>query len=114
MTEKQQASAQEAPAQPYAESPADPVTAEARREEVRKEYSTYLALGPIDHDGVRAYNTGDAVPASNAERWGYLERGLVAKRTTKAGEATVEVLRAAAGEPDADLQRALLTRQFGE
>jgi hypothetical protein len=107
---------QQAPAQPYAEAPADAATAEQRRAEVQKEYGTYVALGAIDHDGVRAYNTGDAVPASNVERWGYLDRGLVARRTTKAGEAVAEGLRRSAGQTreDDDLQRALLSRQVGE
>ena len=31
----------------------------------------YVALQPIDHNGVRAYNPGDRVPASNVKRHGY-------------------------------------------
>lgn len=59
------------------------MTAEAQAEAVRKEYGAYVALQPIDHDGVRAYNTGDPVPVSNVELHGYLEAGKVAKVGTK-------------------------------
>lgn len=83
---------------PYAETPGDPVTAEAHRAAVQKEYTQFIALGPIDHDGARAYNTGDAVPAANVERWGYLDRGLVAKRGTKAGAAVADSLAATVGD----------------
>lgn len=59
-------------------------------EEFRKaqldEYGTYVAIEPIDHDGARAYNVGDPVPASNVEAHKYDEQGLVAKRTTKAAK----------------------------
>jgi hypothetical protein len=50
------------------------------------EYGTFVAIAPIDHDGVRAYNPGHAVPKSNVEAYGYDKAGLVAKTTTKAAE----------------------------
>jgi hypothetical protein len=65
--------------------PAAVATAEERRAAVQEEYSTWVAAGPIDHDGVRAYNTGDPVPASNVAAHKYDEQGWVVKRSTKAG-----------------------------
>lgn len=44
-----------------------------------EEYGQYVATQVITHDGVRAYNPGDAVPASNVKRHGYLKQGLVEK-----------------------------------
>ncbi len=41
------------------------------------EYSSYVAVVPIVHNGVRAYNVGYPVPVSNVEKYGYLEQGLV-------------------------------------
>jgi hypothetical protein len=41
------------------------------------EYGTYLANGPIFHDGARAYNANDPVPVSNVDTYKYLEQGLV-------------------------------------
>ncbi len=41
------------------------------------EYGIYVAAQTIYYNGVRAYNAGDAVPVSNVEQHGYLERGLV-------------------------------------
>lgn len=72
-----------------------PRTAEEQRRAVEKEYSEYVAIQDITHDGARAYNVGDAVPAANVERWGYLDLGLVARRTTKAA---TEAKAVAAGE----------------
>ena len=43
------------------------------------EYGTYQAIAPILHNGVLAYNVGDAVPVSNVEQYGYLEQGFVAE-----------------------------------
>ena len=43
------------------------------------EYGTYVAVSPIDVDGVRAYNTGDPVPLSNVKAHGYHNLGLVEK-----------------------------------
>lgn len=37
----------------------------------------YVATAPIDHDGVRAYNVGDPVPADNVKTHGYDKDGLV-------------------------------------
>lgn len=50
------------------------------------EYGTYIAAYPIDVDGVRAFNPGNAVPASHVER-GVVDISLVAKVGTKAAEA---------------------------
>lgn len=44
------------------------------------EWGQYVAKAPIFHDGVRAYNEGDPVPADNVKRYGYLTQGLVEKR----------------------------------
>lgn len=75
---------------------ADPTTAEQQRAAVREEYGQYVAIQPIDHDGVRAYNTGDPVPAANVVRWKYLEQGLVSHtESSEAGDA----LRAATRPP---------------
>lgn len=67
-------------------------TAEQRREAVQKEYGEFIAVEPIDHDGARAYNVGDPVPAANVERWDYLGRKLVARQATKAAEQAVQGL----------------------
>lgn len=40
-------------------------TVEDAAEAIRQEYGTYVAKGPIDIDGARAFNTGDAVPVSH-------------------------------------------------
>ncbi len=64
-----------------------PVSAvEEYRAAAAEEYGQYVALGPIDFDGARAYNEGDPVPVSNVEAYHYVERGLVAKIGTKAAE----------------------------
>lgn len=47
----------------------------------------YVALEPIDYQGVRAYNPGDLVHVDNVNAHGYLEDKLVAKRETKAAKA---------------------------
>lgn len=54
------------------------------------EWGTYVAIAPIYVDGVLARQVGEPVPASNVERHGYLEQGLVAKSTTKAAKAVTE------------------------
>lgn len=51
------------------------------------EWSTFVALGPIDHEGVRAYNEGDPVPVSNVARYGYDKDGLVGKVPTSSAAA---------------------------
>jgi hypothetical protein len=40
------------------------VTASQYEQEQLREWTTYVAIVPIDYYGVRAYNTGDPVPAS--------------------------------------------------
>lgn len=42
-------------------------TAEDAAQAIRDEYGTYVALGPIDIGGARAFNKGDAVPVSHVE-----------------------------------------------
>ena len=64
--------------------PDTPVTAEELREAQAKEYGTYVALGPIDINGVRAFNEGDAVPVSHVDR-NVVRADQVAKLNTKAG-----------------------------
>jgi hypothetical protein len=59
--------------------------AELFRQQQEHEYSTYVATGPIDFGNARAYNAGDPVPASNVERYGYVEQGLVARASEWAG-----------------------------
>ena len=55
------------------------------------EYNAFVAVEPILHDGARAYNIGDAVPASNVKAHGYLEAGLVRKTSDPAPEPVVVV-----------------------
>jgi hypothetical protein len=50
-----------------------PATAAELREAQRAEYGTYVAVVPIDINGARAFNPGDAVPNS------HVERGVVAR-----------------------------------
>lgn len=45
-----------------------PQTAEDRQAEVDREWGQYVATENIFIDGVRAFNEGDAVPASHVER----------------------------------------------
>lgn len=54
------------------------------------EYGTYVAITPIDHEGVRAYNPGHPVPVSNVKQYGYDKDGLVAKVDTKAAAAVLK------------------------
>ena len=69
--------------------PASPATVEELRAAQAKEYGQWVALGPIALDGVRAFNTGDPVPASHVDG-GIVARKLVAKPSTKAGQAATE------------------------
>ncbi len=46
------------------------------------EYAIYRAVVPIYHDGARAFNPGDPVPASNVEEHGYLASGFVVEAGT--------------------------------
>lgn len=61
-----------------------PQTAAEYREAQRAEYGTYVAVVPIDINGARAFNPGDAVPVSHVENKVVAEHE-VAKVTTKAG-----------------------------
>ena len=64
------------------------------------EYATYVATEPILVDGARAYNVGDPVPASNVEKHGYVQLGVVRKATDPAPEpAADEPLVALQGDP---------------
>lgn len=56
------------------------------RAEQRAEWGTYVATEPIDIAGARAFNPGDAVPASHVEG-GVVPSWAVAKSTTKAAAA---------------------------
>lgn len=67
-----------------------PVTVEDAERALREEYGTWVATGPIDIGGARAFNTGDPVPASHVAR-GVVDGGQVAKVTTKAGRAAAGV-----------------------
>ncbi|GAC1610339.1 MAG: hypothetical protein NVS3B26_16560 [Mycobacteriales bacterium] len=53
----------------------------------QKEYSQFVAVQAITHDGALAYLPGHAVPASNVAAYGYEADGLVAKVGTKAAAA---------------------------
>jgi len=52
------------------------------------EYATYVATEPILVDGARAYNVGDPVPASNVEKHGYVQLGVVRKADDPAPDLT--------------------------
>jgi hypothetical protein len=67
-----------------------PATVADLREAQAREYGQYVALGPIDIDGGRAFNEGDPVPASHVER-GVVREDQVAKITTKAGRAAAGI-----------------------
>lgn len=54
-----------------------------RREQIRKDYSQYVATETIYYDGAVAYQAGDPVPASNVERHGYDEAGVVKRVDSK-------------------------------
>jgi len=69
--------------------PASPKTVAELREEQQKEWGTYVAVAPIFIDGIRAFNKGDAVPVGHVEA-GTVEQELVAKRSTKAGQAAAQ------------------------
>jgi hypothetical protein len=61
-----------------------PATAEDAIAANRKEYGQYVAAKPISFGTALAFNKGDAVPADNVARHGYLETGDVVKVGTKA------------------------------
>lgn len=69
----------------------DPVVVEAITAELsdhieaqRHEYGQYVAAQAIHFGTALAYNPGDAIPASNVERWKYLETGQAIKVGSKA------------------------------
>jgi hypothetical protein len=61
-----------------------PATAEDAIEANRKEYGQYVASQPIMFGTALGYNKGDAVPADNVQRHGWLDAGKVVKVGTKA------------------------------
>lgn len=65
-----------------------PATAAELREALGVEYGTYVAVSPIDINGVRAFNVGDPVPVSHVDR-GVVESDQVKKINTAAGRAAV-------------------------
>ena len=65
-----------------------PQTVEDRERERAAEYGKYVAIAPIDLDGVRAFNEGDAVPTSHVER-GIVSSDVVRTRSSKAGQQAV-------------------------
>ena len=67
-----------------------PETAEEYAARQAHEWSQFVAIAPILHDGVLAYHPGMPVPADNVERHKYLDAGLVARTTTKAAKAVTE------------------------
>lgn len=69
---------------------ASPRTALERRAAVEQEYGVYVATQPIDVGAARAFNVGDAVPVSHVKAYKYDELGVVAKRSTKAGQGAVD------------------------
>jgi hypothetical protein len=56
---------------------------------IAEEYGQFIAVAPINFDGVLAYQVGAPVPASNVKKYGYLDQGLVAKTNTKAAQKAV-------------------------
>lgn len=61
-----------------------PQTAEEAIAANLKEYSQFVAAEPIHFGAALGYNPGDAVPADNVKRHGYLESGQVVKVGSKA------------------------------
>lgn len=70
--------------------PSPPTTVEDLRKAREAEWGTYVALVPIDLDGVRAFNPGDPVPVTHVTG-GVVGDDLVAKTTTKAGRAAAGI-----------------------
>lgn len=66
----------------------------------------YVALRPIDHNGVRAYNAGDRVPAANVERHRYKVGEQVARADSKEAQALTS--------PQADQEQAAQLAQAQE
>jgi len=75
-------------------------TAEEYAARQTAEYSKFVAAVAINHDGVRAYNIGDPVPASNVDAHGYLDAGWVRPADEPAPEpSTPEPVVPPQGEP---------------
>lgn len=69
--------------------PAAPEAVQQLLADQAREYGAYVAVQPIDIGGARAFNVGDAVPASHVTR-GVVSSESVAKTSTKAAQAAVE------------------------
>lgn len=65
-----------------------PATALEQQAAIETEYGTWVAVNTIFIDGARAFNVGDAVPASHVER-GVVASEQVEKSTTKTGAAKI-------------------------
>lgn len=70
--------------------PDAPTTAAQYAEALGAEWGTYVAAGPIDINGVRAFNAGDPVPVSHVER-GVVRDDQVSKVSTKSGRAAAGI-----------------------
>ncbi len=68
----------------------DRAAVEARRKEQEAEFSAYVALQDIPWGNVPANFAGEAVAKSTVERLGWLDLGLVAKRSSKAAREVLE------------------------
>lgn len=70
---------------------ADTTAAEALIASQAAEYGAYVAVHPIDIDGVRAFNPGDPVPKGHVEgSKPIVPRDLVVHPDTKAAKAAQE------------------------
>jgi hypothetical protein len=86
------------------------LTLEQVETERQREYGQYVAVGPINHNGVRAYNKGDPVPASNVAKHGYLDDGLV----IRTGDEPVMVSPLAATQEQIDAHNAAVEQQASD
>lgn len=67
-----------------------PQTLDELEAEQQRIYGQYVAVAPIDLEGGRAFNPGDAVPIDHVDR-GLVRPDQVAKLTTKAGRAAAGI-----------------------
>lgn len=65
-----------------------PVQADDHRAALAAEYGRWIATEPIDIDGVRAFNVGDAVPVSHVDS-GVVPKSAVSGVNTKAAAAVL-------------------------
>lgn len=79
-----------------AENP-DRVAVEERRKLQEEEFGTYRAEQDIPWGNVTAFYTGEAVPKSTVERYGWLDMGLVSRTTAADAKVSPE----SAAEPAA-------------